>query len=59
MNNETKTEILEQLVHLLEKRMDSMNKRLLHQEKLMRIAAAFMMILFVALIILIFRFLNG
>ncbi len=55
MSLEKRIDELEQLTHLQEKLIENLNKRLQHQENLMKRTAIFLLVLFIALIVLLFR----
>jgi len=55
MDTSDRIEALEQLTHIQEKQIENLNKRLRHQEELMKRTAVFLLVLFVAVFILYYK----
>jgi uncharacterized coiled-coil protein SlyX len=55
MNTEKRLEELEQLAHVQGKMIENLNKRLKHQESLMKRAAVFLLVLFIAVVIVLYQ----
>ncbi len=55
MSLEKRLENLEQLTHVQEKILENLNKRLKHQENLMKRTAVFLLVLFVVVVVILYN----
>ena len=55
MKIEKRLEDLEQLTHIQGKMIENLNKRLKHQEGLMKKTAAFLLVLVIAVVVILYR----